>query len=104
MARYVIGIDLGTTNSALAYVDTTESSADAPAAVHVFAIPQVVGLNEVAERSTLPSFLYVAGEKEFPAGSLDLPWRKKADRAVGLFARDQGAKVPGRLIGSAKTC
>lgn len=103
MARYVIGIDLGTTNSALAYVDTTESRTDAPAPVRVFAIPQVVGLNEVAERPTLPSFLYVSAEKEFPAAALDLPWRKKADRAVGVFAREQGAKVPGRLIGSAKS-
>ena len=40
---------------------------------------------------------------EFPAGALDLPWKKKADSVVGTFARDHGAKVPGRLVGSAKS-
>ena len=103
MSRYVVGIDLGTTNSALAYADTAEATADAPATIRALAIPQVVGVNEVGERPVLPSFLYLPAAKEFPAGALDLPWKAPADRVVGTFARDHGAKVPGRLVSSAKS-
>ena len=102
-SRFVVGIDLGTTNSALSYVDTSESTEDRPAPVRSLPAPQLVGAGDVAERPVLPSFLYLPGEKEFPAGALDLPWKKKADRAVGLFAREHGAKVPGRLVASAKS-
>ena len=76
---------------------------DAAGAIQTFLAPRVVGLNDVADRSVLPSFLYLPADKEFPPGSLDLPWKKKGDRAVGDFARDHGAKVPGRLVGSAKS-
>ena len=103
MSRYVVGIDLGTTNSALAYVDTAEMTPDSPAAIRALSIPQVVGVNEVGERPVLPSFLYLAAPKEFPAGAMDLPWKAPSDRVVGIFARDQGAKVPGRLVSSAKS-
>ena len=67
---YVIGIDLGTTNSALAYValPTGDPATDAPAA-NMFAVPQLVNPSEVAEETLLPSFLYVPGEKDFPAGA-----------------------------------
>jgi molecular chaperone DnaK (HSP70) len=102
MSRYVIGIDLGTTNSALAFSDSTTAKGDGPAAVERFPIPQLVALNDVSERSLLPSFLYLPSPKEFPVGSLELPWNKAADRVLGSFARDHGAKVPGRLVGSAK--
>src|SRR5437868_4598979 len=103
MSRYVVGIDLGTTNSALAYADTREATDDAPALIRPMSVPQVLGLNDVGERPVLPSFWYLPAEKEFPPGALDLPWKKKADRAVGTFAREHGAKVPGRLVGSAKS-
>src|SRR3954452_5993943 len=103
MSRYVVGIDLGTTNSALAYADTREATADAPAPIKTLAIPQVVGVNDVGERPVLPSFLYLAAAKEFPTGATDLPWKSPPDRVVGTFAREHGAKVPGRLVGSAKS-
>src|SRR4051812_22426471 len=103
MSRYVVGIDLGTTNSALAYADTSEATPEAPAPIRSLAIPQVVGVNDVGERPVLPSFLYLPAAKEFPAGSTDLPWKSPADRVVGTLARDHGAKVPGRLISSAKS-
>lgn len=103
MSRYVIGIDLGTTNSALAYVDSTAAADDATAPVERFGIPQVVAVNDVSERSVLPSFLYIASPKEFPPGALELPWKGPQERAVGSFARDHGAKVPVRLVGSAKS-
>ena len=100
LSRFVIGIDLGTTNSALAYVDT---SAEGDGKAHVFAVPQVVNAGDVEERELLPSFLYLPGVGEQPAGALALPWDAKRDYAVGTFARGFGAKVPTRLVSSAKS-
>ncbi|MFI5395342.1 MAG: Hsp70 family protein [Candidatus Binatia bacterium] len=99
MKRYIIGIDLGTTNSAAAYVDTTDSSHR----VQQLLIPQLVAEATVAERPTLPSFLYIGGEHDVAPGSLALPWDHTRTYAVGEFARTQGARVPGRLISSAKS-
>jgi molecular chaperone DnaK (HSP70) len=103
MSRFVVGIDLGTTNSALAFVDSAEATEERPAPVRAMPVPQLVAVNDVADRPVLPSFLYLPAEKEFPPGSIDLPWKKKAERVVGAFAREHGAKVPGRLVGSAKS-
>ena len=105
MARYVVGIDLGTTNSALAYATLPDGDGDGDAAPEIRMLPirQLVGLKDVGVRDVLPSFLYLAGAKEFPADALDLPWSKGGDRVVGTFARDHGARVPGRLVGSAKS-
>src|SRR5262249_54890981 len=54
-------------------------------------------------RPTLPSFVYLAGAHDLPAGSLDLPWATGRDWCVGWLAREQGARVPGRLVSSAKS-
>ncbi len=102
MSRYVVGIDLGTTNSALAYAEAPAEGQGA-ATIRALPIPQVVGVNDAGDRPVLPSFLYLPSAREFPAGALDLPWLKGTDRVVGTFARDHGAKVPGRLVGSAKS-
>ncbi|MBL8867749.1 MAG: Hsp70 family protein [Planctomycetia bacterium] len=99
-SRFVVGIDLGTTNSALAYVDT--GAADA-AQVKSFPIPQVVNPGAVEERPLLPSFLYLPGDGEQPAGALKLPWDAARDYAVGEFARNFGSQVPTRLVASAKS-
>ena len=99
--RYIIGIDLGTTNSALAYVDLAEGGARAP--VRFFEIPQLVAAGEVAPRAVLPSFLYLPGAYDLPAGATALPWALDRDFAVGEFAREQGVRVPGRLVASAKS-
>jgi molecular chaperone DnaK (HSP70) len=100
-SRYVVGIDLGTTNSALAYVDTRAEDWR----VSDFAVPQLVAAGVVEARQTLPSFHYQRASGEFAAGALRLPWSGKDDPedAVGLFAREHGARVPGRLITSAKS-
>ena len=98
--RFVIGIDLGTTNCALAFVDT---GADGDLHCQTFAIPQVVNPGEVAERSLLPSSLYLPGPNEQPAGALKLPWDANRDSSVGEFAKNFGAKVPTRLVSSAKS-
>jgi molecular chaperone DnaK (HSP70) len=99
-SRYVVGIDLGTTNSALAYVDT---GAGEGAALAQFPVPQVVQQGVVEERPLLPSFLYLPGPSEQPAGSLRLPWAADRDYAVGEFARNFGSQVPTRLVASAKS-
>ncbi len=98
-ARFVVGIDLGTTNSAVAYVDLTRSSRT----VSFLEIPQLVAPGETAGRPVLPSFLYLPGNYELPPGSTAVPWDRERDYVVGEFAREQGALVPGRLVSSAKS-
>ena len=103
MSRFIIGIDLGTTNTALAYSDARDLEVFGRSPICPFGISQVVAPGEITERPVLPSFLYLPGEQEFPAGSLDILSRKGLDGFVGAFAREQGARVPGRLIASAKS-
>src|SRR5688500_18796176 len=99
-SRYIVGIDLGTTNSAVAYVDTREE----PPRVRTLAVPQLVAPGQVEARDTLPSFHYEAASGEFAAGALALPWdAAEAGYAVGFFARDFGETSPGRLVSSAKS-
>lgn len=103
-SRYIVGIDLGTTNSAVAYVDSQADGKEGPPGVRTFAVPQLVAPGEVEPRETLPSFHYEAAVDEFPSRALDLPWTAGDRRyAVGFFAHDHGANVPGRLIASAKS-
>jgi molecular chaperone DnaK (HSP70) len=101
-SRYVVGIDLGTTNSALAYADTgvPEGQDIQPAQMPT---PQVVQPGSVEDRALLPSFLYLPGPHELPAGSLKVPWDPNRDYAVGEFARNHGSQVPTRLVSSAKS-
>ncbi len=82
-----IGIDLGTTNSALAFIDPREAEEAEFPPIHIFEIPQPVSQGQVEPRRTLPSFLYL-GDRE---------------PAVGVYAREQGALVPTRSIHSAKS-
>ena len=101
MAKYIIGIDLGTTNSALACCDAT--AAEGKSQIEVRSIPQLVDPNEVAERTLLPSFLYIPGEFDFPKGSLALPWEPEPKLVIGELARKRGAESPNRLVASAKS-
>jgi hypothetical protein len=101
-SRYLIGIDLGTTNSAVAYVDTREPVTGDTPPIHVFGIPQLIAEGEVGEVQALPSFLYFANEQD-ASGSLRLPWEERPDAVAGVFAREQGALVPGRQVTSAKS-
>jgi len=99
MSRFVVGIDLGTTNSALAFVDTAQGEA---ATIQPFAIPQVVAPGEVTARPTLPSYLYLPGATD-AAAQLALPWDPRPDSVAGEHARARGAEVPNRLVASAKS-
>ena len=98
--RFVVGIDLGTTNCALGWVDT---SAGDDARVRIQEIAQLVNPGEVAPRTLLPSFLYAPGELDFPKGSLSLPWDDQPQLVTGELARHRGAENPVRLIASAKS-
>ena len=98
--RFVVGIDLGTTNCALAWVDTTAGEA---ARVRIQEIPQLVNPGEVAARTLLPSFLYAPGQVDFPAGSLVLPRDETPRFVTGELARRRGAENPQRLVASAKS-
>jgi Hsp70 protein len=99
--KYIVGIDLGTTNSALARCSATATGEESP--IEVRSIPQLVNPNEVAERTLLPSFLYIPGELDFPKGSLTLPWESEPKFLIGELARKRGAESPNRLIASAKS-
>jgi len=91
----ILGIDLGTTNSALAVADETGA--------RTVDITQVVGPGETAARPTLPSFLLLPSELEVPSAQLQLPWSGPLRYAVGTFARERGAELPHRLVSSAKS-
>lgn len=103
-SKYVIGIDLGTTNSALSYAEIREDAdAFAPANVQVMEVPQLTNPAEVREEDLLPSFLYLAGASDFPAGALTLPWDAGREFAAGVLAQKRGAENAGRLVSSAKS-
>jgi len=97
-ARFSLGIDLGTSNSAVAIADLETDQ------TRIVDIAQILGPNQLGGRPTLASALYVPHGEEFPEGSFPLPWNDIGDPAiVGQFARDHGALVPDRLVTSAKS-
>ena len=100
-AKYIVGIDLGTTNSAMARYDVTASEEESR--IELCNIPQLINPNEVAERTLLPSFLYIPGELDFPKGSISLPWEQEPKFVSGELARKRGAESPNRLVASAKS-
>ena len=84
--RVKVGIDLGTTNSALTWIDPADAEDTSFPPIHIFDIPQLVAPGRIEPRRTLPSFLYL-----------------DEGQPVGLWAREQGAIVPTRLVHSAKS-
>ncbi len=99
--RYVVGIDLGTTNSALAYTELHAESQQIEA--QPLLIPQLTNPGEVRDETLLPSSLYIPGSRDFPAGSLALPWDADPQVVVGKLAQKRGAENAGRLVSSAKS-
>ena len=100
--RFSIGIDLGTTHCALAYVDIAASDGE-KTSYGVLDIPQLTAPGSVESLSLLPSFLYLPHASELAAGDLTLPWAADQDFAVGELARTRGALTPIRLVSSAKS-
>ncbi len=99
---YIIGIDLGTTNSVVAYTDAGIVKGKQPE-IRVFDIPQLVAPGTVENRKVLPSFVLLPGEHDVPEGGLRLPWNEDNDLAVGEYARERGTEIPHRLIASSKS-
>jgi molecular chaperone DnaK (HSP70) len=107
MKQYIVGIDLGTSNTVVAYVETGSED------IRVFDIDQLVSPGEVAARPLLPSVRYHTAQGELSAGDVQLPWpdaaSEKLERdaqhpvVIGRLARSLGAQVPGRLVASAKS-
>lgn len=97
--RYSVGIDLGTTNSAVAYRDYTSSSVTTQSLL----IPQRVTPERVESLKILPSFLYLPGPHELPQSCFELPWGTKTSAVVGRLAHKQGSNIKGRQIASAKS-
>jgi molecular chaperone DnaK (HSP70) len=97
--KFSLGIDLGTSNSAIAMADADGGPAE------IVEITQILGPNQIGEKPTLPSALYIPHPEEFPKDAFPLPWESVQEdgAVVGHFARDHGALVPDRLITSAKS-
>ncbi len=97
--RFSLGIDLGTTNSAIAVTDLDSDE------TQVVEVTQILGPAQLGEKPTLPSALYVPHKDEFPEGAFPLPWGGEGGGSaiIGHFARDRGALVPDRLVTSAKS-
>lgn len=98
-AKYIVGIDLGTTNSVLACVPL-EAETPRP---EFLPIPQLVAAGTTESRTILPSFLYLATQQEADSGVYNLPWAAGRGFAVGEAARRRGAEVPDRTVGAAKS-
>src|SRR5450755_1415012 len=102
--RYIVGIDLGTTNSALSYVENRpDADPFALPRVELLGIPQLVNPSEVRDEDLLPSFLYIPGATDFPAGATALPWDPQPETVVGRLAQKRGVENAGRLVSSAKS-
>ena len=95
-ARYVVGIDLGTTHCSLAYADLTVENAQ----VQTLLVPQLVAPAAIENRALLPSFMYLPVESEGPQ---PLPWDPNRRFVVGEYARARGVDAPARIIASAKS-
>lgn len=98
-AKFVVGVDLGTTNSVVAYADMDAEHPE----VQLLEIPQLVAPSTVENRQSLPSFLYLATEADQEGGKLDLPWTTEQTFATGEWARRQSADTPDRTVGGAKS-
>lgn len=102
MKRFSVGIDLGTTNTVVAYAGSGSDD------IHIFDMEQLVGPGEIKALPFLPSLRFHAARGELPAGAVTLPWTEPTPASeqpvvFGMFARKLGAQVPGRLVASAKS-
>lgn len=96
-ARVSIGIDLGTTNTALAFVPL---AGDGPS--EMLPIPQLESAVALVDAPTLPSFLYLPENNATVSDSDDE--NAGFDRwAIGRFARARAGETPGRVVHSAKS-
>ena len=99
-SRFCVGIDLGTTNSVLSYVDTATEDPFP----QTLLIPQLTAPGEISSLPALPSFIYLPEDGEIDPKLLKLPWQKKGENwAVGAFALEIAAKSPDKVVTSSKS-
>ncbi|BBM64853.1 molecular chaperone DnaK [Vibrio alfacsensis] len=105
--RFLVGIDLGTTNTVVAYCEITDNLEQSE--VSLFNIDQLIGPGEVVRKPLLPSFRYHPAISQISPSDLTLPWDHEPvsgdinNVIVGEWARELGAKVEGRQVSSAKS-
>jgi molecular chaperone DnaK (HSP70) len=105
--RFLVGIDLGTTNTVVAYCEITDNLEQSE--VSLFDIDQLIGPGEVVRKPLLPSFRYHPAQGQISPSDLTLPWENQPvsgdikNVIVGEWARELGAKVEGRQVSSAKS-
>lgn len=105
--RYLVGIDLGTTNTVVAFCELSEPLNQQP--IELFAIDQLKGPGEVVRKPLLPSFRYHPAPTQFSASDMTLPWENQVVEGdiphaiIGEWARDLGARSEGRQVSSAKS-
>ncbi|WP_274882720.1 Hsp70 family protein [Vibrio harveyi] len=105
--RFLVGIDLGTTNTVVAYCEITDNLEQSE--VSLFDIDQLIGPGEVVRKPLLPSFRYHPAVGQISPSDLTLPWENEpvsgdiSNAIVGEWARELGAKVEGRQVSSAKS-
>ncbi len=97
-AKYIVGIDLGTTNIVLSYAPLAAGSSDEPARISLLPIIQELAKGAIEKLDVLPSFIFER-LKEKPV----LAWEEDAQYIIGDYARERGSEVPDRLISSAKS-
>ena len=99
MSKYVVSIDLGTTNTVMAFAEAGSAQ------IQLFDIDQLTAPGEVGAAALLPSLRYHPAAGELAEGELQLPWAQDdaAPAVIGQLARKLGAQVPGRLVASAKS-
>ncbi|MBN8615164.1 MAG: hsp70 family protein [Deltaproteobacteria bacterium] len=108
-SRYIVGIDLGTTHTVVAYVRTDAAPGSAESKPRIFELDQLVAPGEIEKRALLASLRYQPAEGELAADAIALPWElaevpgSSGPYVVGELARTLGSKVPGRLVVSAKS-
>ncbi len=98
-SRFVIGIDLGTTNIVVSYCDLFEKKRG----IRIFNVPQFVAPGEILGKDIFPAFCFFPEKKLIGEGLFTLPWEEHCDFVLGYYARDAGAGQPSRFISSVKS-
>lgn len=102
MDRYAVGIDLGTSNTVVAYAAPGQHE------IRLFEVPQLIAPGEIKALPLLPSLRFHPAAGELRGDEIRMPWsgrlpQEDAPAVIGMLARRLGAQVPGRLVTSAKS-
>lgn len=102
-AKFLVGIDLGTTNCTLSYSLLQEEGSKEDVRIQQFLIPQVTKAGLQEDMPSLPSFIYFPLEEELKSKITEVSWNPSSSLCVGSFAQSRGAELPSRLIASTKS-